>query len=73
MPQDTLGKLKKTYTHLAFINQKFLSTQFYLEEMVAADAAMKFVTEFGNSVIAQIEALEVKEEVVPTSGEESNV
>jgi hypothetical protein len=41
--------------------------------MVAADAAMKFVTEFGNSVIAQIEALEVKEEVVPTSGEESNV
>ena len=57
----SLEELKKVYSHIAFINQKFLSIQFYLEEMVAADAAMKFITTFGNSVIDQIEAMTPKE------------
>lgn len=58
----TLDSLKQTYQHLAFIHNKFLTTQFYLEEMKQADSVMKFITELANKIAQQIEELTPKEE-----------
>lgn len=63
-----MQKLKETYACLAFIHQKMMAITYYPEDFVAADAAIKLITEMANKLAQDIEDSEAKAEepLVPT-------
>ena len=70
LQQERVKALKQTYSHLGFIHNKFLTTQFYLEEAKQADACMQFVQEMANKIVDEINELEPKVETTGLVTEE---
>ncbi len=60
--QERIEALKQTYSHLAFLHQMLLSTQFYLEELQTADAVTKFITSMANKIAEEITSLQPQPE-----------
>lgn len=70
---SSIEDLKRTYSYLSFIHQKFLTIQFYLEELSQADSSMKFVVEFANKIAEQIVERSPKEDAIEAKEESGNV
>ncbi|WP_374028321.1 hypothetical protein ACES2J_08290 [Bdellovibrio bacteriovorus] len=66
----SIEQLKETYTHLAFIHQKLMASQFYPEEFTQADKSIKFLTEMANKLAEQIEATEKESQTLPAEVQE---